>query len=377
METPENDVGFGQINPSRQRVWRRSSGHRRKQVSIATLMLSGIPHNRFFTKRAVLALLGSNWTCISPRGINGNQTSSGRTHPWRYDTAAESELTTVAISLKIIFFIVFMIYGRGATGGRICLVYESRGSKVVMRKTPQDLYILFVTIGSDHVMYLAMKGIHTLFVSKGIFRNSSLDVDALQRPGGSYRFEDIRGLFLRLIDKADLHIVGDHVAIDFPDAPRPNEEASGQPRKKQESNIADRLDVSAAAIQDGTCDLIRKEASFPLSRAITRMVVERTGSDPRRAIAVIDALELGPADAPVVLDLAFHLTDCSESLDAGMALMRRARELSPDDDPVHAMFSSQISDIHRLLDWIIGIIQEWPTSCCEEPRDLREVATHG
>ena len=103
METPENDVGIDQINPSRQRVWRRSSSHRHMQITTATLALSGIPHNGFFTKRAVLAFLGSNWTCISLRGINGNQTFSGRTQPWSYDTAAESGLTAVAISLKIIF----------------------------------------------------------------------------------------------------------------------------------------------------------------------------------------------------------------------------------------------------------------------------------
>jgi len=172
-----------------------------------------------------------------------------------------------------------------------------------------------------------MKPIESLCIPKVIFRNCALDVDGLTGPDGAYKFEDIRAMVSELFDKADLHVVGDYVAIDFPAPPGPDEEPSGEPRKRRKSNLALRRGVSAAAFRDGTIELM-DEPDVRLSKALTRMLLEKISNDPGRADAVLDAFNPGPAEVQVLLDLGKHLAKRSESRDAALIVLRRARPLA-------------------------------------------------
>lgn len=138
---------------------------------------------------------------------------------------------------------------------------------------------------------------------------------------------------------------GSYVMIDFPDAPGPGEEPSGEPRKRRKNNRVVRWGVSAAAIEDGTYSRMH-EAEFRLSKALTRMLLGQISNDPQRATAVLDALAPGQAEVPVLVDLGKHLAARDETMEAAVAVLKHACAVAPDDEEA----CYQLASVSRRMD---------------------------
>jgi len=197
-------------------------------------------------------------------------------------------------------------------------------------------------------MYLGMAAYNTLVIPKEIFRDCSLDIDKLTNPKGAYRFEEIRSMVSELLDQTDMHIVGEHVMIDFP-RPGSQEKQAGGPRRIRTRKRARRWGVSAAALHDGTYDSMH-DADFHLSQALTRMLLDKIEGNPKKAMAVLDALDPDPAEVPLLLHLGKHLSERVESKEAAAVVLRCASTLAPDSVEMYHQLAEIMSGRERAED---------------------------
>lgn len=194
-----------------------------------------------------------------------------------------------------------------------------------------------------------MQNYNRLYLSKDVLQGYTSDVDELFGPDDCYKIQDVKTMLLKLTEQADVRISGNSLVIEFLPAPGLYPKARAAQAKSRKPKGRPRKARNSASVAEESLPP-RNDPHFLLARNIAHMLLVKIKCDPQRATAVLDALDPGPAEVPLLLDLGEHLAERIESKEAAVVVLRRACTVAPDNAGAHRLLARILHELGRAED---------------------------